>query len=81
MNCPARTARPITIRRRAPLTSYWRPPAGQAPTRGDSTRTGHSAPLSHGEHAIDMKLILGDLISYRNSGKGCTRALIGSNEP
>jgi hypothetical protein len=61
MNCPARTARPITIRRRAPLTSYWRPPAGQAPTRGDSTRTGHSAPLSHGEHAIDMKLILGDL--------------------
>jgi hypothetical protein len=22
-----------------------------------------------------------DLISYRNSGKGCTRALIGSNEP
>jgi hypothetical protein len=25
--------------------------------------------------------VFGDLISYRNGGKGCTRALIGSNEP
>jgi len=25
--------------------------------------------------------IVDDLISYRNSGKGCTQALIGSSEP
>jgi hypothetical protein len=31
--------------------------------------------------SIQKQQIVGDLISYRNSGKGCTRALIGSNEP
>ena len=32
-------------------------------------------------HPHRSAYVVGDLISYRNSGKGCTRALIGSDGP
>jgi hypothetical protein len=44
-------------------------------------RIGQYAHFQQCARLVILALILGDLISYRNSGKGCTRALIGSNEP
>jgi|HubBroStandDraft_3_1064219.scaffolds.fasta_scaffold34721_1 hypothetical protein len=55
--------------------------ANKERSMSDSARTGCSVPPNHGRLATGEKRLFGDLISYRNSGKGCTRALIGSNEP
>jgi hypothetical protein len=44
-----------------------------------SARTDGSAPLSRGEFSLDKQRILGDLISYRNDGKGFT-AITGKVE-
>jgi hypothetical protein len=50
-----------------------------APTK--EHRIERSAPFNRGELAIGWQRLFGDLISYRNGGKGCALLLIRSGEP
>jgi hypothetical protein len=61
----------------------------EPPTSGGADSAGSLSVCGMGRSARDAiankttvkPIVIGDLISYRNSGKGCTRALIGSSEP
>jgi hypothetical protein len=75
--CPLRQASDCEWRARSRCTHH----AAMRMPPGARTRTGRSV---HGARSTERDRYphkIGDLISYRNSGKGCTQALIGSSEP